>query len=338
MRKILYTTPIITSDPVSGIHGRIPAICVSTCGTLLLAYERRTGRGDWSRQQLILHRSTDQGRTFEAEQILAEDEASTFHNPTFIVDGPRVHLFYGSDYERAYHRISTDEGKTFSAPREITSVFEPLAEAFPYNVIAIGPGHGIRLEHGPHPGRLITPVWIAKGEVRGRIREHRPSIVAALYSDDQGTTWKISEPVPQREDFRNPSETGVLERSDGTVMLNLRNESAMLRRGLAFSADGGTTFTDPEYCEDLIDPICFGSSVKAPDGSFYYVGCRDEHKRIHLTLMAGSSDGRSWTPSQELVPFSGYADLAADGDTLYVFYEESNEKGAITSLQVMALR
>jgi sialidase-1 len=81
-----------------------------------------------------------------------------------------VHLIYCINYARAYYRFSRDSGLTFSPPVGITAAFETLRPQYDWEVIATGPGHGIRLRSG----RLLVPIWLSTGG-----RSHRPSVTAS---------------------------------------------------------------------------------------------------------------------------------------------------------------
>ena len=146
---------------------RIPSIIITEKGTVLTAYEARQEKGnDWSRVDIAVRRSCDQGRSFEAPVFLpveteeAMNGKQTWSNPVLIADGEVIHLLFCQNYEKVWYCTSLDEGRSFGLPRDLTGVFK----RFPYrwNVCAVGPGHGIVSEKG----RLIVPIWLANGEVR----------------------------------------------------------------------------------------------------------------------------------------------------------------------------
>ncbi|GAA2406644.1 hypothetical protein GCM10010404_75960 [Nonomuraea africana] len=55
-------------------------------------------------------------------------------------------------------QVSHDDGRTWSAPKNLTSVIK--APAGGHDWFATGPGHGIQLTRGPYAGRLV-PVHFA---------------------------------------------------------------------------------------------------------------------------------------------------------------------------------
>ena len=91
------------------------------------------------------------------------------------------------------------------------------------------PGVGIQLTKGPHAGRLVVPCDHSTAD--GVYGSH------AIYSDDAGKTWKRGEPI-----LPNVNECQVVELSDGTLLMNMRNyaKSQSRVRAVATSADGGS--------------------------------------------------------------------------------------------------
>src|SRR5262249_23178878 len=133
---------------------------------------------------------------------------------------------------------------------------EKFHPAYDCKVFATGPDHGIQLRSG----RLVVPVWLSTGTGGNA---HRPSVTATIYSDDGGKTWNAGEvAVPNTEGKINPNETGPIETADGSVMLNVRNESKKHRRIVTVSKDGATGWSKPSFDEALKEPICMGGIVR----------------------------------------------------------------------------
>ena len=323
---------------------RIPAIAVAPDGAILTAVAGRyDSASDWANVDLMLRRSTDGGETWEDQQVLVNDGENTVDNPTFIVDAAsgETHLMYQINYARAYLKTSRDDGATWSAPREITAVFEEFRtrDGYDWEVLAMGPGHGIRLAGG----RLVVPVWLATDH------SHRPSISATIYSDDQGETWRAGEIiVATTAETPNPSEHQLVELDDGRVLANTRTESKRHRRVLAVSPDGATGWTAPEFAEALYEPICMGSAVRLPaeidldakargqnevkatilfanpnSGPTGPAGKQGSRERRNLTVRLSEDNGGSWPVSRVIEPGpSGYSDMATAPDgTIYLLYE-----------------
>ena len=317
---------------------RIPAIAVAPQGAILAAAAGRyNGHGDWSNTDLMLRRSTDGGQSWEPQQILVNDGVNTVDNPCFIVDSRRgeVHLMYQIGYARAYLKTSRDDGVTWSPPREITAAFDEFRtrDGYPWEVIAMGPGHGITLRSG----RLAVPVWLATD------KRHRPSICSTIYSDDQGQTWHAGEVIVETTDETpNPSETQLVELSNGDVLANVRNESKRHRRLFSVSEDGATGWSKPEFQEALYEPICMGGNAAITDADgnttallYSYpnsgpgsgaTGKEGNRERRNLTVRLSNDDGKTWPASRVVDPGpSGYSDLAVDREgTIYLLYEAQN--------------
>jgi sialidase-1 len=361
---------------------RIPGIVVTAAGTLLVCCEaRRSARGDWGAIDLLLRRSAssppqggsassspqgdsaDGGRTWEPPRRMnrspepvkrnpaAPDQSmaaagQTCNNPLLIADRQpgRVHFLYCVEYARCFYRSSQDDGVRWSEPLEITSALQTLQPRYPWRVCALGPGHGIQLSSG----RLLVPVWLSPGTGG---HAHRPSAVASIYSDDGGLSWHAGEIIledgPQ---FANPSETALVELSDGRVMANIRTESAFLRRVTARSPDGARAWSPPRIEQDLFDPVCFAGltrfsagkllfsnpdslSTTGPGSNTHTEGPRPpwgyapqgtpKGRRENLTVRLSEDDGRTWPTARVVDPgLAGYSDLASAPDgTIYCFYE-----------------
>lgn len=308
---------------------RIPGIVATEKGTLLCCYEgRMEALNDWAKIDIVILRSTDQGNTFLKIVLTSEKKETkgttvTWNNPVLIADHELVHLIYHKNYETAYYRVSKDDGKTFSEPMEITEAFRE----FPYswNVCASGPGHGITVRGG----RLLVPVWLAKGEdlnETGRRKAHNPSVAGTIYSDDRGKTWHGG---ALTRGIINANETSVAELSDGRILYNIRNGEPEKCRVLGISSDGIDALGEIWLEKDLPDPKCFGSMIRVDDKRLGYVGCANNDlthplgKRIFLTFYVSTDDGRKWRPWIDIDCFGGYGDAAVFKNQLFIFYEQS---------------
>ena len=327
---------------------RIPGVVVTPRGTLLCFCEARTLlRDDWNKIDILIARSADDGQTWQKTTMtldasLGGTPDDTLNNPTMIVDGDLLHMIFHQNYARAFHIQSEDDGVTWSRPEEITSAFREFDAT--WNVCATGPGHGL----ATCSGRLIAPIWIANGafeDPQGVRRAHEPSVAGSIYSDDHGKTWHAAALV---ENLPDANETTVAERPDGSILYNFRTRYTGLRRTLGVSPDGVSGFSRVWICDELPDPMCFGSMVNLPDGSIAFVNCdvgepdrsqpdqfsggKDRTVRINLSrpeygardnlcVKMSGDGGESWTKLTTVDAVGGYADIAVHGDSLYVFYE-----------------
>src|SRR3546814_8184239 len=85
------------------------------------------------------------------------------------------------------------------------------------------------------------------GKVRGGPYEYGAH---AIYSDDHGQTWKLSEPIRPKV-----NECQVVELADGngTLLMNMRSYFGRASRPHALSYDRGVTWTAPEDAPQLVE-------------------------------------------------------------------------------------
>lgn len=309
---------------------RIPGMVALPDGSLLLSCEaRKEDSGDWGDIDILVMRIKEGGRPEQVLRIGRSSEAAdgtmrTYHNPVLILDGGQVHLIYHLNYERAFHMVGVQGGRKWLPPEEITDAYR----GFPYewNVCATGPGHGLRMQNG----RLIAPVWLARGKAMadGRRREHWPSVAGMIYSDDHGKTWKAGAMAPG---MLNGNETSAAQLPDGRVLFNFRNMNADRRRVLGLSEDGGT-LSRIWTAEGLVDPMCFGGMASGRDGVFF-VNCVSEDRRENLSVHYTNDGGNTWETLWRVDRQGGYADIACGKRALWVFYErQSYEKNLVEEL------
>ena len=267
---------------VSGEGGyhtyRIPALITTPQGTLLAFCEgRRNDGSDTGDIDLLLRRSSDGGRTWGPQQVIWDDAENTCGNPCPVVDqetGTIWLLLTHNPGDEGLREIlkpeargtrtvwvssSRDEGKTWAEPLEITD-FTKDPE---WDWYATGPGVGIQLQKAPHRGRLVVPCDHSyrtsdPEEVYGDPTRGTGS--HAIYSDDHGQTWQLSSPIRPFAD-----ECQVVELADGRLQMNMRSYSGKKRRALSTSADGGVTWSELEYSEELIEPVCQASIIRFTD-------------------------------------------------------------------------
>lgn len=331
---------------------RIPGIVVTKAGTILAYAEARRHSGsDWDTIDLVMRRSTDGGRTFSPQRVIAhtpdvprnpvalerkqgKPDDTTYDNPVAIADkNGSVHFLFCREYMRVFYMRSDDDGQTFSTPVDITSAFETYRPQFAWRVVATGPGHGIQLAKG----RLIVPVWLALGTAGNG---HSPSVASTIYSDDDGKTWKHGDiAVPNTPETPNPNENEAVQLASGRVMLNVRVVSDKNRRVVVTGKDGAHHWSPPRFQNDLPDPICFASVVRFstrktggknrilfsnPDNLTRADGKQSISKdRRNLTVRLSYDEGKSWPIKKVVEPgSSGYSDLAVLPDgTILCLYE-----------------
>jgi sialidase-1 len=341
---------------------RIPGIVVTRSGALLAYCEaRKTGKGDWDTIDIMLRRSLDNGRAWDAPRKIADVEGPksknpvaierkqadptdvTYNNPVAIADHKTgaVHFLFCLEYARCFYMRSDDDGATFTKPVEITSTFEGFRSRYDWRVIATGPAHGIQLKNG----RLIVPVWISLG-TQGN--GHGPSVTSAIYSDDHGKTWRAGEIIgPDTPELISPNETVTAQLADGRVLFNIRSVSKANRRAISFSRDGATGWSKAVFDQQLAEPICMASiarlSEKSSGGRNRIIFANPDNltradgrdtpglrrDRKNLTIKLSYDEAQTWPVSKALEPGpSAYSDLAVGRDgTIFCFYEAVGADG-----------
>jgi sialidase-1 len=316
-------TTVFTSG-TDGYHTyRIPSVIRTKSGTVLAFAEgRKNGRGDSGDIDLLLKRSTDDGKTFSAQQVIWNDAENCCGNPCPVVDERTGKILLlmthnlGSDTEKTiklrtatgtrtiWLTTSDDDGLSWTPPREITKdVKKP-----DWTWYATGPGVGIQLLFGPHKGRLVIPCDYVQfpGEKTGNSH--------VIYSDDSGATWKIGGEPPQQV-F---NESQVVELSDGRLMLNMRNHRPALtpdtprQRGVSISTDGGVTFQEATRDATLIEPICQASILRVDSPAngkslLAFSNPASERSRENMTVRFSRDDGVTWPAAMEIKTFPGPA-------------------------------
>ena len=306
----------------AGYHGfRIPALLVTPKGTLLaFAEARKNNLGDSGDIDLVLKRSSDNGKTWSPLAVLWNDGENTCGNPCPVVDESTGRIWlpltwnHGKDHEkqikaqagldtrRVYMSYSDDDGQTWKPPYEVTETTKKPE----WTWYATGPGNGIQLTQGPHKGRLVIPcdhnVTLDGKVVR---RSH------AIYSDDHGQTWQLSEPIGKMT-----NECAVVELGDGRLQMNMRSYHGKNRRAIAYSDDGGATWSEVTLDATLIEPVCQASLTRV---SFPKYGTPGKilfsnpasQKREKMTVRLSKDDGQTWAASRLVTPGSAaYSSLA----------------------------
>jgi sialidase-1 len=248
---------------------RIPALAVSTKGTLLAVCNARvgTGRDDCPYITLLLRRSTDNGKTWGPVQVIRDKKGWRAQAGAGIVDPKtgEIMFFYtwdpGTVEARQAHKKanpkydagvihhtewiarSTDDGLTWKhEPRKID-----LKNV--KGCSTVGSDTGIVIRSGKKKGRLMMAARAGLDQKvsyelchKNRLRVpwnkgHGPNgHNCTVYSDDHGKTW-IAGGAVQPE----TGEGCVAELSDGTIYFNSRASGGW--RLEATSKDCGENFT-----------------------------------------------------------------------------------------------
>ncbi|MFM1873669.1 MAG: hypothetical protein RL398_3091 [Planctomycetota bacterium] len=315
---------------VAGTHGyhtyRIPSLLRTAQGDLLAFAEgRKNGSGDSGDIDLVMRGSRDGGRTWTEQRVLWDDGPNTCGNPCAVVDANTGRILLLSTHNLGGDREpqiiagtakgtrtvwllqSDDHGATWSKPREITA----QTKRDDWTWYATGPGAGIQLTRGPHAGRIVIPCDHIQ-------RDDKKYFSHVVYSDDAGATWTLGGSSPRDQ----VNECEVLERGDGSLLLNMRNYDATQRaRQVCSSTDGGATWHDQRHDIALVEPICQASLRRitwpepARPGWIAFSNPADAKHRKNLTLRLSPDDGATWPIAHVVYPGSAaYSCLVAMPD------------------------
>ena len=142
---------------------------------------------------------------------------------------------------------SDDDGKTWSAPQDIT----PMVKADWMKFLGVGPGVGITLRTGPHKGRIVVPVYTTNRA--NHLNGSQSSRI--IYSDDHGKTWHMGGGVNDHRTlydgtvvdsstmsnyYAQNTEASVVQLNNGDLKLFMRGLTEDLQ--VATSHDGGLTW------------------------------------------------------------------------------------------------
>jgi len=295
---------------VSGTEGyhtyRIPVVMATAKGTLLAFCEGRlNSSADHGNVDVVLKRSLDNGRTWGPLQVVwgsgdrtagtAKDDR-TWGNPAPVQDSATGRIWLPVCWENTEVHImhSDDEGLAWSEPQEITS----SVKAPDWGWYATGPHAGIELSRSAMAGRLVVPC--------DHVTNDKQWGSHVIYSDDQGSTWKLGGAARPE-----CNESAVIEKQDGSLLINCRSGGGILKRRIATSADGGLTWTPPWMDGTLIEARCQGSLVRSSFGAepgsnmVLFSNPATSSSRTMMTVRLSYDECASWP--QSLLVYTGPA-------------------------------
>lgn len=354
-----------------GVHtSRIPGLETSKNGTLLAIYDARyeSGRDLQGHMDIALNRSTDGGRTWKPMQIVLDmnewgglpEKYNGVSDACILVDDNTGDIYVAGlwmhgvldretgkwiegltkDSTRHIHQWqakgsqpgfgvketsqflitkSTDDGLTWSEPVNITSIKKKEWWLF-----APAPGHGITLSDST----LVLPT-------QGRDETGKP-FSNITWSKDGGETWITGNPAT-----KNTTECMAVELSDGSIMLNMRDNrnrgnEEVNGRSVFVTSDLGETWTEHSTSRNaLIEPTCMASLHKhiyrengVEKSVLLFVNPASTSKRDHITLKVSYDDGDTWPEDKHILldEYSGrgYSCITSvDKNTIGILYESS---------------
>lgn len=344
---------------------RIPAVVATDTGTILAFAEgRRNGVGDAGDIDTVLRRSTDGGCTWTPMQVVTAGKGQNRNNPAVVFDPEtrsvvvltlvrsdtvtELQIRNGSlpagQGMQVYEQQSTDDGKTFTTPRNITS--QVARDNWRWNVV--GPGHGIVLTKGPHKGRIVFGANHSIAPPAGSTENPMAdSLLAAhaVYSDDHGKTWHIGFVQDNTDGVVNGNETTAAQLPDGDVYFSTRNQngSATSHRADARSADGGASLRAPFAPQASLAsvPVIEASLLQltgSASSPLVLSAPSDPNARKAMTIFGSADGGKTWSVAKKISDApAAYSDLVQlDATTVGLLYEtgKASENETITFLRV----
>lgn len=334
----LFEQSVLWTAGQDGYHTyRIPALLVTAKGSVLAFCEgRKTGSGDHGDVDLVMKRSTDGGRSWSPHSVVHEEGGAakiTIGNPCPVVDAKTgtIWLPFTRDNKAVFITCSTDDGVTWSVPRDISaSTMKP-----DWDWVATGPGIGIQLTRGTHAGRLVIP-----SDHKRALASKQPEWNShMMFSDDGGKSWQAGAPIRT-----GGNECQVIEHTDGSLLVNTRMQGDWQGwRGIATSADGGATWTAIQQDKHLPCPKCQASLLRYDDQRLLFSNPfppepkdgKPSGARVRLTIRSSTDEGRTWPVAKRLHEGpSAYSSLAHLPDGTILCLYEGGEKRAYETLRL----
>lgn len=150
-----------------------------------------------------------------------------------------------------------------------------------------------------------------------------------IYSKDKGKTWDIGTGARS-----NTTEAQVVELTDGSLMLNMRDDRGG-SRAVMITKDFGKTWTEHVSSRSALpEPVCQASLIrihlKGGKPALAFFNPANTQGRVHSTLKISLDEGVTWPEKYHTLVYEpgsyGYSCLTQiDSTTLGVLYEGAGE-------------
>jgi len=340
---------------------RIPGIITTSKGTLITVYDNRINNSKDLQEDIDvgMSRSTDGGQTWEPMRVIMDmgewggrpQSYNGIGDPAVLYDhnsgtiwvaalwmsgsSPDKMLWWdsrpGMKPEETGQFIlvkSTDDGLTWSEPINITEqIKNPKWQLF-----LVGPGMGITLDDGTLVFAAQFKEDIGSQALDGGKYTPFSTIV---YSKDGGQTWVIGTGAKP-----NTTEAQVVQLTDGSLMLNMRDDRNRREKGenngraVAITRDMGKTWVlHPSSNSALPEPNCMASLIAhnmevggIKQQVLFFSNPNDKYRRINMTIKASFDGGHTWPEESQVLLNKaqgfGYSCLTmVDANTIGIVYE-----------------
>jgi sialidase-1 len=290
---------------------RIPGLTVTPQGTVVACFDIRwEGAGDLpSNIDVGVMRSSDNGDTWgemivalDYDQNVPDSHGNGVGDPAILVDRTTGHLYIAALWSLGNNgwngskaglvpaetgqlviARSTDDGLTWEPPRSITNQIKVQEWRLLFN----GPGAGIQLMDDT----LVFPAQFKDAS-------GKPSS-CFIYSQDRGENWAISPAaIPGAP---STSESQIVQLSDGSLLMTMRNESRGPSRAWArwtWATDlASGSWVDTRL--EILDPVCMAGLTRHPSG-VVLLSNNHSTRRERLTIRASKDEGKTWNAGQLL--------------------------------------
>lgn len=276
---------------------RIPALITAPNGDLIAAIDERVpscndlrGSDDIN---IVIRRSATNGKTWGAiETVINFPLGQSASDPSLIVDEitKEIFLFYNFmnlETEKNIYYLhvmkSSDNGKTWSKPEDITSQIAKPEWHKDFKFITSGRGIQTR------SGKLL------------HCMANLDSGMHIFGSDDHGKTWYfIDTPIAPA------NESKIIELADGRWMVNARVNDKKGGRYVHLSSDEGKTWSTKAEPE-LSDPGCNASIIRytaIKDGynknRLLFANANAVKGRTNLTVRVSYDEGKTWSKGKSV--------------------------------------
>ena len=245
----------------------------------------------------------------------------------------RSEIRNGKGHRDVLYKTSIDNGKTWSAPVDITLQVNRIDQPGKnpkwnfkedWRSYANTPGHALQFRAGRYRGRIYVPANHSSGSPQEHFKDYRAH---GFYTDDHGATFRLGKTVP----FAGSNESTAAELTNNSLMMNSRNQAGKYRI-VSLSSDGGETWDTTFVDHNLPDPACEGSllNIGLKNGKSVLAFCNnvDKNNRDSLTLHISFDEGKNWKKNILIEPKNtGYSDIVKISENkIGVLYEADGYK------------
>jgi len=365
---------------------RIPGLTTTNKGTLLAIYDirRESGRDLQGHIDIGISRSTDGGNTWEPMKIALDmgewgglpQKFNGVSDANILVDRTTGDIYIAglwmfgvinsegkwlerlnnesNDWNHQWRNMgsqpgfgvketsqfiitkSSDDGQSWSKPVNLTK----MCKKEEWWLWAPAPGHGITLVDGT----LIFPT-------QGRDKNGE-TFSNLTYSKDSGKTWTTSNAA-----YHNTTENMAVQLSDGSIMLNMRDNRNRTEKGIkngraiATTSDLGETWIEHETSHRaLVDCVCMACIHKHDfkdkhgynKNVLFFSNPNSKYMRHKQTIKVSFDEGHTW-PEKYWIELdegkgSGYSCLTSiDEKTIGILYEGSQAHMTFQAIDVEEL-